>query len=45
MSGRNGAKARFNCAQKKKIIQRKQTRELQRKLAVAKTEAKDTTGE
>jgi hypothetical protein len=45
MSGRNGSKARFNRAQQKKIIQRKQTRELQRKLASAKTEAKDATGE
>jgi hypothetical protein len=45
MSGRNGSKARFNIAQKKKIVQRKQTRELQKKLAAAKTEATAATNE
>lgn len=45
MSGRNGSKARFNIAQKKKIVQRKQTRELQKKLAAVKTEATAATAE
>jgi hypothetical protein len=45
MSKRNGAKARFNIAQKKKIIQHKQTRELQKKLAAAKAEASTANAE
>lgn len=45
MSARNGGKARHNIAQKKKIIQHKQTRELQKKLAAAKTEAATAAGE